>query len=417
MHIYQVGGSVRDKLLHIECNDKDFVVFGATEQEMLDKGYKKVGKSFPVFLHPQTKEEYALARKEIPTGSQHTDFKFIFSPDITLEEDAIRRDFTCNAIYLDTKTNEMVDLYNGKKDIENKVLRHVSEHFIEDPLRVLRMCRFSAQLDFDVAKETMALCTQMVKAGAIKNLSTERIWQEIEKAMCYPKFYRFILCAKQCGALKEILPEIDELWSIPERTDYHPEANSGEHTILALKAAKSCDSIVNFCVLFHDVGKIKTDSSHWPSHHHHEEYGAKMVKEISKRLKAPKRFSKFASFTIANHMLYHRPIETVKREIILAAITLLKNKKNNYPTRFINVLKADMQGRAIKDLRKELKEFSVFETYLYNIIKLIEQTPISAMPDFMELVEKKKTKKINQMDIINKYIDEILSKQSCAKSN
>ena len=157
MRIYQVGGAVRDKLLHIECNDKDFVVFGATEQEMLDNGYKKVGKSFPVFIHPKTKEEYALARKEIPIGSTHTDFKFIFSPDISIEEDAIRRDFTCNAIYLDTKTNEIIDLHNGKEDIKNKILRHVSEHFTEDPLRVLRMCRFSAQLDFDVAEETMQL--------------------------------------------------------------------------------------------------------------------------------------------------------------------------------------------------------------------------------------------------------------------
>lgn len=409
MRIYQVGGAVRDKLLHIECNDKDFVVFGATEQEMLDNGYKKVGKSFPVFIHPKTKEEYALARKEIPIGSTHTDFKFIFSPDISIEEDAIRRDFTCNAIYLDTKTNEIIDLHNGKEDIKNKILRHVSEHFTEDPLRVLRMCRFSAQLDFDVAEETMQLCIQMVKSGAMKNLSQERIWQELERAMCYPKFYRFVLCAKQCGALKEILPEIDELWNIPERLDYHPEGNSGEHTILALKSAQSIDSLVNFGILFHDVGKIKTDPNNWPSHHHHAEYGEEMIKKISKRIKAPIKFSKFASFVIANHMIYHYPLDKAKRDIVLLAITLHKKQKDNYVTRFLEVLKSDMQGRKKDDFTAEIKEFSIFESYLKNIIQKIEKTPLSSIPDFMKLIDEKKNDKINQIDIIDKYIDIILA--------
>lgn len=409
MQIYQVGGSVRDKLLQVECNDRDFVVFGSTEEEMEKAGFQKVGKSFPVFLHPETKEEYALARKEIKIGSAHTDFKFIFTPDITIEEDSIRRDFTCNSMYLDTKNNELIDIHGGQKDIKNKILRHVSDHFIEDPLRVLRMCRFAAQLDFDVAEETMQLCTQMVKNGAIKSLSKERIWQEIERAMCFPNFYKFILCAKQCGALKEILPEIDDLWQVPERIDYHPEGNSGEHTILALKSAKSCDSMVNFGVLFHDVGKTQTNPDNWPSHYNHDKYGIDMIKKISRRLKAPTRFSTFASFVIEHHMLYHRPIESIKKELVKVALTLIKNKKNDYQKRFIQVLKADMQGRAIEDFSQQLKDFSIFELHLQNIIQKVEKTPISTIPNFEELIDDLKNNKINQSEMMNKYYDIILS--------
>ena len=177
MQIYQVGGAVRDKLLNRPCQDKDFVVIGATEAEMLEQGFKKVGKSFPVFLHPETGEEYALARKEIKTGRGHKDFKFVFTPDISLKEDSCRRDFTCNAIYEDTETGEIIDYHNGCEDIKNRILRHISKHFAEDPLRVLRMCRFAAELGFSVAPETMALCQKMVQKGAIRHLSRDRIWQ------------------------------------------------------------------------------------------------------------------------------------------------------------------------------------------------------------------------------------------------
>ena len=250
MRIYQVGGSIRDKLLNKTSQDRDFVVVGATEEEMLYEGYKKVGKSFPVFLHPKTQEEYALARKEIKTGPTHKDFKFEFTPDITLEEDSIRRDFTCNAIYQDVQTGEIIDYHNGIKDIENRVLRHVSEHFSEDPLRVLRMCRFAAQLGFDVAPETMKLCQDMVKNGDMKHLSKERIWQEFEKALSYPTCYKFVEKARECGALKELLPELEYLWEVPERKDYHPEGNSGEHTMLALKKAQSSRADFSLVSLF-----------------------------------------------------------------------------------------------------------------------------------------------------------------------
>ena len=180
MHFYQVGGAVRDMLLHKSCQDRDFVVTGGTEKAMLALGFKKVGKSFPVFLHPETGEEYALARREVKTGLGHCDFKFEFTPDITLEEDSLRRDFTCNALYRNPDTGEILDFHQGRDDIKKRVLRHISEHFAEDPLRVLRMCRFAAQLEFAVAPETMALCRRMVEEGALAHLSRQRIWQEME---------------------------------------------------------------------------------------------------------------------------------------------------------------------------------------------------------------------------------------------
>lgn len=255
MHFYQVGGAVRDMLLHKSCQDRDFVVTGGTEKEMLALGFKKVGKSFPVFLHPETGEEYALARREVKSGLGHCDFKFEFTPDITLEEDSLRRDFTCNALYRNPDTGEILDFHQGRDDIKKRVLRHISEHFAEDPLRVLRMCRFAAQLEFAVAPETMALCRRMVEEGALAHLSRQRIWQEMEKALGCRGFYLFVRTARECGALSVLLPEIGELWNVPERRDYHPEGNSGEHTVLSLKAADTDDAMVNLAVLLHDVGK------------------------------------------------------------------------------------------------------------------------------------------------------------------
>lgn len=390
MRIYQVGGSIRDKLLNRTSQDRDFVVIGATEEQMLQEGYKKVGKSFPVFLHPKTQEEYALARKEIKTGVSHKDFKFIFTPDITLEEDSMRRDFTCNAIYQDVQTGEIIDYHNGINDIKNHILRHVSEHFSEDPLRVLRMCRFSAQLDFEVAPETMQLCKDMVQNGDLKHLSKERIWQELEKALAYPNCYKFILKAKECGALKEILPEIDELWNVPERKDYHPEGNSGAHTILALKRAQSTNPIVNFAILFHDVGKAKTDKSQWPSHHHHDELGAMLIKNIGKRLKIPEKYIKFASFAIAHHMLYHKKIEDVEMEITLTAIELSEHKNDSYKNDFIAVMKADMQGRDLPEFTEEIEHFNAFQHYLEQLIEKAKTISVRDIPEFEEILNKVK---------------------------
>ena len=314
MQVYRVGGAVRDKILNNISHDNDYVVVGASVDEMLSQGFIKVGKSFPVFLHPLTKEEYALARKEIKIGKTHKDFKFKFTPDITLEEDSFRRDFTCNAIYENVNTGEIIDYHNGINDIKNKTLRHISKHFIEDPLRVLRACRFSATLDFDIAPETLDLCQKMVEDGALSHLSKTRIFQELEKALSSPYFYRFIENAKKIGLLKELFPEVESLWSVPEREDYHPEKNTGTHVLLALKKAKSSDPVVNLAILLHDVGKNVTPKENWPSHHKHEQLGVDIANNILKRLNATNIYKNFIPFVIANHMLYHqKPEEFLER--------------------------------------------------------------------------------------------------------
>ncbi|MCM1323419.1 MAG: multifunctional CCA tRNA nucleotidyl transferase/2'3'-cyclic phosphodiesterase/2'nucleotidase/phosphatase [Acetobacter sp.] len=388
MQIYQVGGAVRDSLLDKPYHDKDYVVIGATEEEMLALGYKKVGKTFPVFLHPESGEEYALARKEIKTGNKHCDFEFIFTPNITLEEDSCRRDFTCNAIYKDIATGEIIDYHKGKEDIEKRVLRHVSEHFSEDPLRVLRMCRFAAQLDFSVAPETMKLCQQMVQNGALKYLSRDRIWQEFAKALSSPSFYKFIETARECGVLKEILPEVEQLWQIPERTDYHPEGNSGAHTMLALKAAQSSDAVVNFTVLLHDIGKTQTNPECWPSHRGHDKLGAELIMKIATRLKTPTFYAEFASFTTAHHMLYHRPLPNIMQELAEVAIVLAKQEQWEYFRRYTDVLKADMQGRQKDDFTEEFQEFEKFENYLQRLMTTARQYNVSAIPEFEEILAK-----------------------------
>ena len=284
MKIYQVGGAVRDKILGKNPNDFDYVVVGSNINQMKKLGFLQVGKGFPVFLHPVTKQEYALARKEFKTGNKHTDFEFIFHSDITLREDLERRDFTCNAIAYDEENDKYIDYFGGIDDIKNKIIRHINaDHFIEDPLRVLRMCRFAAQLNFEVDKHTLQLCSDMVSQGMLSFLSAERIWQEFEKAFATGRFYRFIELMHQIGALKEIMPEIDKLFSVAEYTKYHPEGNTGGHTLNSLKFVGDESSFVQFGVLMHDIGKGLTPVEELPSHKGHEIRGLDLIKNICKR--------------------------------------------------------------------------------------------------------------------------------------
>jgi len=407
MQIFKVGGAVRDKILNRPVSDNDYVVIGATPKQMQNLGYKKIGKSFPVFLHPVTGEEYALARKEIKTAPGHTGFKFVFSPDITLKEDSLRRDFTCNALYENLSTGEIIDYHHGKEDIKKRILRHISPHFAEDPLRVLRMCRFAAVLDFSVAPETMSLCRQMVEEGALKHLSATRIWGEFLKALSSPSFYRFVETARECGALNEILPEVNRLWDIPERTDYHPEKNSGAHTMLAIKAAKSSDAYINLAVLLHDVGKTKTDPALWPSHRGHPEFGAELVKNISSRLCVPKSYKEFVVFTTQNHMIYHCPLSETKRKLAALSITLAHKK--NWFMPFINVLQADMKGRLKTDFSAEEASFACFKTYLERLTAAAASKKMNTIKDFSYLTNKINRRLIAPTAIKEAYIDELLS--------
>lgn len=320
MQIYKVGGCVRDLILNRKCHDVDYVVVGSTPEEMIDIGYKQVGNDFPVFLHPQTGEEYALARKEVSTGDKYTDFKFQFTPDITLREDLERRDFTMNALAQDMHTGCIEDYFNGQKDIQDKIIRHVNaEHFIEDPLRVLRAIRFACQLNFTIAPETEELCTNMVNKGMLRALTPERVWKEMEKALSTPAFDVFLMYLDKFGALQEILPEVYALKEVPERLEYHPEGNSYKHLILVHQAlynryasANILDlqnphelAILNFGILCHDLGKSKTQEC-WPSHHNHEILGIELVETLCDTLKVPNEFRNFGKLACNHHMKFYK---------------------------------------------------------------------------------------------------------------
>lgn len=408
MHFYQVGGAVRDKILNRPNQDKDYVVLGGTEAEMQALGFKKVGKSFPVFLHPKTGEEYALARKEIKTGTKHQDFKFEFTPDITLEEDSLRRDFTCNALYFDEEKDEIIDFHNGIEDIGKRILRHISEHFSEDPLRVLRMCRLAAQLDFSVAPETMELCRRMVQNGELQHLSNQRIWREIEKALQSKSFSRFIVTARECGALQAIFPEIDKLWKVPERLDYHPEGNSGEHTLLSLQAAQSDDAFVNFGTLMHDVGKGETNPQKWPSHKGHDTLGDKVITIIARRMHLPTTYVKFARFCALNHMVSHKPLAKVKKQLIEIAIGLHNFPQKIYLDRFIGVMSADIHGRSYEISPEDEDNFIAIVDELRNLYDKVSSLHLQTIEEFRELLSRLKNKEISREEFQNQKTNLIL---------
>ena len=382
MKIYQVGGAVRDKLMGMPAHDTDYVVVGATPLQMLEKGYKQVGKGFPVFINPQNQCEYALARKEIKTGPKHTDFKFIFSPDITLSEDLERRDFTCNALALDEETNKIIDEHNGQEDIKNKILRHVNtEHFVEDPLRVLRLCRFAAQLSFETAPETLELAKQMVNAGMLDYLTPERIWQEIFKALQTSHADKFIETARTCGALKTILPEIDHLFDTPERLDFHPEGNSGAHTLLCLRQAANETPLIKFAVLTHDVGKALTPKEILPSHHKHDLNGLEVIRSLCQRLKVPNRFKDFALTACANHMKLHL-IRQMRPGKVVDFIAALTGNHQNDIDNFIAVCRADYFGRGKEVSTAEKADFENAADYLRKVAQILIPLKATDMPDF-----------------------------------
>ena len=313
MNIYRVGGSVRDRLLGINSQDNDWVVVGATPADLLSKGYLPVGKSFPVFLHPTTKEEYALARTEKKVGPGYHGFECHFQPTVTLEEDLSRRDLTINAM-AETEDGVLIDPYGGQKDLQDKILRHVSPAFIEDPLRVLRVARFMARyagLGFTVAPETIDLMRSIVSAKELESLSSERIWIEFHKALSEKTPEAFIQTLRQCGALAVILPEVDALYGVPQPPEHHPEIDTGIHIELVLSQAArlSEDPRVRFAALLHDVGKGLTPSQHWPKHHGHEEKGVQLVQNICDRLRVPKTFSRLAQLVAECHGLVYRTFE------------------------------------------------------------------------------------------------------------
>jgi len=346
MKVYQIGGAVRDKLLGHPIKDRDWVVVGSTPEAMKAQGYKPVGKEFPVFLHPETHEEYALARTERKTGKGYKGFTFHTSPDVTLEEDLIRRDLTMNAIAEDENGN-LIDPFHGEQDIKDGILRHVSPAFAEDPLRVLRVARFAARYGFKIADETMTLMKEISSSGELDTLVAERIWAELESALASKYPTRFILVLRACSALKTLFPEIDCLFGIPQPKEHHPEIDTGMHTIMVLNQATRLtdDTQVRFAALMHDLGKGATPEKEWPSHHGHEARGVKIIKALCKRFKIPNQYKELAIIVAKYHLDCHR-IQEMKPTTLLKKLEALDAYRR--PDRFEQFLlacEADARGR------------------------------------------------------------------------
>lgn len=334
LDIYLVGGAVRDQLLNRPVKDHDYLVVGSTVEKMLSLGFIQVGKDFPVFLHPKTKEEYALARTERKAGHGYTGFTCYAEPDVTIEQDLSRRDLTINAM-AKNRDGEIIDPYNGQQDLNNRILRHVSEAFIEDPLRVLRVARFAARYHaygFTIAPETLELMTDISNSGELSTLSAERIWQEMQLSLSehdttnskseeHPEVFFQVL--HQCQALKAIWPDLDALWGVPNPAQWHPEICSGVHTMMVLQQAVKLTKnhknkiAIRFAALCHDLGKGLTDSKHWPSHRGHEAAGLPLVEKISKQLKVPVYCKQLALKVCEHHLHCHKAFQ-------LRASTILK---------------------------------------------------------------------------------------------
>lgn len=352
--IYLVGGAVRDELLGLPIKDRDYVVVGATPEQLLKKDFKQVGQDFPVFLHPKTHEEYALARTERKTAKGYHGFSFNTDPSVTLEEDLLRRDLTINAIAKDSQGN-IIDPYNGLSDIKNKVLRHVSKAFSEDPLRILRIARFMARythLGFKIHTDTLQLMKTIVENGEVETLVPERVWQEVKSALNEKTPSAFILALKDCGALKVLLPEIDCLFGIPQTERWHPEIDTGLHVMMAMDKAAQLDNIVAFAVMVHDLGKGITPNNILPSHRGHEEAGVPLVEKVCNRLKVPRDYKKLAVNVCRWHLHAHTIHELKPKTIEKLFTSLDAYRQPEQLEYFIQACKADATGRLGKEFQK-----------------------------------------------------------------
>jgi tRNA nucleotidyltransferase (CCA-adding enzyme) len=349
MQTYLVGGAVRDKLLGMDPVERDWVVVGARAEDLLDQGYQPVGKDFPVFLHPHSKEEYALARTERKQGHGYAGFNFHAAPEVTLEQDLARRDLTINAI-AQTDDGSLIDPYNGQQDLKDRVLRHVSPAFIEDPLRVLRVARFAARfahLGFTVAQETMDLMAEISRSGELDYLVAERTWRELERALGEATPQVFFQVLRDSKALGAILPELDALFGVPQTAKYHPEIDTGIHSLMSLQQASllSQSSAVRFAALCHDLGKALTPADQLPRHIGHEKSGLKPLRQMCKRIKAPREHAELAALASEYHLHVHRAGE-LRAETIMKVIKASDGLRR--PERFEQFLlacEADSKGR------------------------------------------------------------------------
>ena len=355
MKVYLVGGAVRDQLLGLPVKDRDWIVVGATPATLLSHGYQQVGKDFPVFLNPKTKEEYALARTERKSSAGYTGFICDFSPTITLEQDLIRRDLTINAM-AQSEDGEIIDPYGGKQDLENRILRHISPAFSEDPLRVLRVARFAARyhsLGFKIASETLSLMAELAQSEELQHLTAERVWLETEKALNEKNPEIYFETLHKTGALRVLFPEIDALYGVPNPVKHHPEVDSFIHTMLVLKQAVNLTennpilnkSAVRFAAICHDLGKALTPQNILPHHYGHEQAGIKPTRSLCKRLKVPSYFQELAELTCEFHTHIHKAFELRAETVITLFNRFDVWRKPQRFQEFLQVCLADTRGR------------------------------------------------------------------------
>jgi tRNA nucleotidyltransferase (CCA-adding enzyme) len=353
MKIYAVGGAIRDALLGVPVSDRDYVVVGATPEQMVAQGYRPVGKDFPVFLHPETHEEYALARTERKTAAGYHGFQFYYAPDVTLEEDLARRDLTINAMAREVRPDgelvgPVIDPFGGQGDLSEKRFRHVGEAFVEDPVRILRVARFAARFhDFTLAPETLALMRTMTEAGEVDALVPERVWQEIARGLMERKPSRMFEALRECGALSRVLPEIDALFGVPQRADYHPEVDTGVHVMMVVDhaAARGYALPVRFAALTHDLGKATTPEDVLPRHIGHEMRSVDLLRPMCERLRVPNECRDLALLVAREHGNIHRVMEMGAQALVRLFERCDALRK---PARFAEALQAceaDARGR------------------------------------------------------------------------
>lgn len=402
MQVYLVGGAVRDHLLGHPYHEKDYVVVGATPEQLLAQGFQPVGKDFPVFLHPETKDEYALARTERKSGHGYHGFKFHTDPTVTLEQDLMRRDLTINAMAMDNDGN-VYDPYGGQQDLCNKVLRHVSNAFVEDPLRVLRIARFAARyhaLGFVVSPETLLLMQELVESGELDTLTPERVWKETSRALMEAHADVYFETLRACGALKVLFPELDALFGIPQRPEYHPEIDCGVHTMMSLQqACRANYSLdVRFAVLLHDLGKALTPADELPRHIMHEERGIRPVTEVCDRLRVPTNTKQLALAVCKEHLKCHQALSLKPGTLwrLLQRLDVLRRPER--VEAFVQACECDSRGRlGLEDRDYPQAKYILEAIQVVRSIKAQDLPADVQGPDIGEMLIERRIKAIEQL--------------------
>ena len=402
MQVYLVGGAVRDHLLGHPYHEKDYVVVGATPEQLLAQGYQPVGKDFPVFLHPETKDEYALARTERKSGHGYHGFEFYTDVNVTLEQDLIRRDLTINAIAMDD-AGQIYDPYHGQQDLERRILRHVSDAFVEDPLRVLRIARFAARykaLGFKVADETLALMQELAKSGELEALTPERVWKETSRALMEDHADEYFEVLRACGALKVLFPEIDALYGIPQRPEYHPEIDCGIHTMMSLQqACRANYSLdVRFAVLVHDLGKALTPVDELPRHIMHEERGVKPVTEVCDRMRVPTNTKQLAISVCKEHLKCHQALNLKPGTLwrLLQRMDVLRRPER--VEAFVQACECDSRGRlGLEDRAYPQAQYVLDAMQVVRNIKAADLPPDVSGPDIGEMLIERRIQAIAEL--------------------